>query len=476
MRDYLPMFLPMNIVLIIVLTILVSLLPRAHLFPNMRIEAPGTEQVLVLTDIHLSPRQENPKYPYGRFGADSPYSLVHLSIAKSREILPTPSYILVSGDMVGHSYNANSPNNIDPAKYKKFQGVLENATNELVSAFPTTPMVFCIGNHDVYVRSQVPKAGSQFKREYYDWLYATWISNIPGNGQMDTAENRLSFSVGGYYYGDVGDNLRVLSLNTNLWSGENPQSNDPEAAEAQMYWLEQQLVRAETNNYEVIILLHEPYGKFLSPWGMQDFWWDSFLARYKSILVAHSDHVTITLCGHMHVSDIKVNVGELPITNLFSPQDLFNNLIVNRAISPLLPNNPGITIYTFDSQSHLPLYLEEYTFPLMETYNKQLTHQEALNLWTYYINSRATLGITDLSRQGIWNFLLTLTNLFKLVKYQVIRLGWLFYKYIPPYWENTLGGNFLGPHAFHCFPLEHDCSHFQWLTNIIDVLHYLFIY
>ena len=224
---------------------------------------------------------------------------------------------------------------------------------------------------------------------------------------------------------------RALVLNNMYYSNRNKEENDQIAGEDQFNWLEGQLELLKNRKGKAIIVSHIPYGYFLGPHGTEVFFSDKYIPRYKQIMFKYSGEISLVMSGHMHMSDIKVEEESTEnIENIenkrnksISLQSLFHNLVVNRAVTPSTPNNPGFTIINFIDQNgqSMPNDLFEYTFNIENTIN---TTQPITNFWKYLYDSHNDLQIQNFTTNGIYTFLQSLTNVEKLIKYQLIRLGY----------------------------------------------------
>jgi len=108
----------------------------------------------------------------------------------------------------------------------------------LRATFPSTPIVFSIGNNDCirnYVQNNTP---------YDPWLgvlYDIYQYYLPSTA-------RTTFLYGGYYTHDISAKLSVLSLNTILYATRHTPTLDPATTPDplnQFAWLRSELERAK---------------------------------------------------------------------------------------------------------------------------------------------------------------------------------------------------------------------------------------
>eukprot|EP01022_Parablepharisma_sp_SALTPOND_P018899 TRINITY_DN3151_c0_g1_i1.p3 TRINITY_DN3151_c0_g1~~TRINITY_DN3151_c0_g1_i1.p3 ORF type:complete len:253 (+),score=16.65 TRINITY_DN3151_c0_g1_i1:89-847(+) len=179
------------------------------------------------------------KAPWGRYGCDSPATFVRSAIMKAKRAVPNPEFIIVLGDLVGHGVSCEDEANCDQARKEKVKRTLSNVTKEISSRFPITPILHTMGNTDGFYHNQIPKKDE--KAEYYSFLFDTYIKSHPGNRALDNADNRRTFMDGAYYYYDVNNKVRVLSINSLYFFEHNDEHNDPDTAKDQLKWIDQQL-------------------------------------------------------------------------------------------------------------------------------------------------------------------------------------------------------------------------------------------
>ncbi|CCD52921.1 hypothetical protein BofuT4_P138450.1 [Botrytis cinerea T4] len=193
----------------------------------------------------------NNSYPageYGNYNCDAPVSLEESMYAAIKDVAPDATATLFTGDIVeGAVWLVNSTGNIADINdaYSRMSG--------LKNLFATT------GNHESSpVNSFPPKAvGVTTNQWVYDTLSTNWIPFI-GSTAASSAD-----SFGAYSTLLPGGNLRVISINTNLyyksnyWLYEATMETDPSG---QLAWLVTELQAAETAGQRVYIIGHMPMG------------------------------------------------------------------------------------------------------------------------------------------------------------------------------------------------------------------------
>ena len=187
-------------------------------------------QVVQFSDIHVDPFYEtgssynctkpiccrsyttadapgNNQYPAGPFGntkCDAPVSLEDSMYAAIQQIAPNASFTLFTGDIVDHAvWLTNETQNIKDI-------------NDAYTRMTGLPTVYgTVGNHESSPTNAFPpKALNNNAAQWvYDTLSADWTQWI-GASQAAEADKFGAYSV-------VNGNLRVISINTNLYYGGN---------------------------------------------------------------------------------------------------------------------------------------------------------------------------------------------------------------------------------------------------------------
>ncbi|CAM9240131.1 unnamed protein product, partial [Phaeothamnion confervicola] len=116
--------------------------------------------------------------------------------------------------------------------------------------------------------------------------------------ETETAElaaSRSTFLAGGYYaHHDAFKRLRMLALNSMLWSPSYVNGQGGSVADGQMAWFSDQLAQAAAAGERVIIVGHIPPGMFLR----KTDWTPSYLTAYLSICEEHASTIMAQLFGH----------------------------------------------------------------------------------------------------------------------------------------------------------------------------------
>lgn len=272
-----------------------------------------------------------------------------------------PAFILYTGDLPEHGGNDNPSQrdiNIDT--------VLTNLHQ--MSAVKNIPLFYSPGNNDALggnyclFSDSANKEPFSLVKGYSPYPYQAFnVSKTPvSSGAYMISDDNMP---AGYYSARIGKGLRIISLNTVMWSSSLSSRCPQDAAfqlqegNKQMKWLEQQLASAAFEGDKVYLAMHVPPGAdaFSSKdnpaypvmmWGTPDdasSWQNDFLKKIS----AYKNTVAGIFFGHTHMDEFRL---------LYDPvSDTINQVAISSpGISPLFGNHPGFKLVEFDAASKLP--------------------------------------------------------------------------------------------------------------------------
>lgn len=257
-------------------------------------------------------------------------------------------FILILGDFLAHDYHSRYrqyTKDYSHAGYQLFvKKTLTFITLELQKYFPSTDIYALVGNNDSYHRDYFSQVGGDF---FYDVSYL-WSSLI--KDQTNRSQMQQMFKSAGYYAfnAPAQPNLRIIMLNTNLFSANAVGRTVPQAAIQQLDWLHQELLQAKAKQQKVLIAMHIPTGidvhmtLYLRLFTLIQFWQEKYLIRFNEEMQLFSDEVIGILAGHVHADWFQIlslkNAHDVPVSGV-------------PAISPIFGNNPGFKVYHYTQQS-----------------------------------------------------------------------------------------------------------------------------
>jgi D-alanyl-D-alanine dipeptidase len=294
---------------------------------------------------------------------DSGFALVKsaLMAAKVEAEKRNVQFVLILGDFLGHDFKRKfKAQSRDPSSksYQQFVNkVIGFLTTEIEKAFPYVDVYAVIGNNDTYQRDYQSTPDGPFFKDVARW----WSSLIKTKVNRTIAQKEIANA--GYYAVTIqgAPLLRLIVLNTNLFSDNAKGSATQKAALEQLNWLTTELKSAKGKQQKVFIAMHIPEGidiygtKHLRLFRVLDLWKNIYTERFQKILAEFSTTITGIFAGHLHLDwsqqlsfkDGEIMKGETP------------------SISPIFGNNPGFKIYQFSPQSFkVRGYATHYYYPL----------------------------------------------------------------------------------------------------------------
>lgn len=194
-----------------------------------------------------------PAGPYGNHNCDSPPSLEDSLYNAITEFVPDAAFTLFTGDVVEGAVWMTTETEVT--------NDLNNAYGKMQSMFGGQLVYGVVGNHDSNPVNSFPPAAVSTTMSS-QWVYDT-LSNLWGSwiGSADAA--RADTNSGAYSVRYPKGNLRIISINTNMYYKENfwlyeaTMEADPSG---QLAWLVGELQAAEDAGERVYIIGHMPMG------------------------------------------------------------------------------------------------------------------------------------------------------------------------------------------------------------------------
>ncbi|XP_028653069.1 acid sphingomyelinase-like phosphodiesterase 3a [Erpetoichthys calabaricus] len=312
-----------------------------------------------ITDLHLDPTYhitddhtkvcfsskgfpaKNPGV-FGDYMCDSPYLLIQSAFDYMKNVDLQPKFIIWTGD---------SPPHVPPEELSTdiVINVIRNMTNTIQAFFPDLQVYPALGNHDYWPQDQLPVSTNKIYEAVTE-LWKPWL----------TPEALKTLIKGGFYSQMIDQNLRIISLNTNLYYSPNNETLGLPDPAGQFEWLEEVLQASLKNNEKVYIIAHVPVGYLpftINTTAMRE----NFNEKLVEIFRNYSSIIVGQFFGHTHRDSIMVlhDTEGNPVNSLF----------VAPAVTPiknfyeLQTNNPGFRLYKYN--------LADYTL---------------LDIWQYYMN------------------------------------------------------------------------------------------
>ena len=234
------------------------LITDLHLEPHYNATSPQSSDLHVCrdaqhlhscqrTDWELSSSTSSPSsspFPYGRYNCDPPDLLLSSSLLSLASTLSSSStslaFVLVAGDLAAHFV---------PCPLTQYH-TIDRTVSLITRAFPSTPLVFTLGNTDVFPTNYLPSPSlspplSEVTLVNCGPQFRSLLSIFFRHGVIRPSDKEAvrTFCHGGYYTRVLTDGrVRVISLNTNVWSAEYSDaiamssSSDPSSFDLRSPW------------------------------------------------------------------------------------------------------------------------------------------------------------------------------------------------------------------------------------------------
>lgn len=305
---------------------------------------------------------------------DTNYRLFVLALASIQQNLGESPVVIFSGDLLVHKISnlfyencaglttGQTPSAQDVANMQAFANKTALFVMQQVRAsIGNVPVMFVVGNNDSYTGLG---PDSIFLANTVEPYYTNFVNGTPA----DYPEFFNSFTAGGYFSAEpLGTNLKVISLNTNLFAALPPipglASNDS-AAYAELAWLDTTLAAAQSAGQKVWLLMHVPPGAdtcttaenlanggSLTTATAAMMWGSAYQESFLQILAKYPGVITFTLAGHTHRDEYRI---------LSSSQVLD----IPPSISPYLGNDPAFEIYSFTQDTFVPTDYQSLNYDL----------------------------------------------------------------------------------------------------------------
>ncbi|XP_036104414.1 acid sphingomyelinase-like phosphodiesterase 3a [Molossus molossus] len=329
-----------------------------------RSPAAAVEQFWHVTDLHLDPtyhitddhtkvcasskgiNASNPG-PFGDVMCDSPYKLILSAFDFIKNSGQNASFMIWTGDSPPHVpvYELSTDTVIT---------VIANMTKTIRSLFPKLQVFPALGNHDYWPQDQLPTFNSKVYNAVAD-LWKPWLDE----------EAIQTLRKGGFYSQKVPNNLnlRIISLNTNLYYGPNIMTLNKSDPANQFEWLENTLNTSQQNKEKVYIIAHIPVGYLpfsQNTTAMREHYNEKLINIFRK----YSNVIAGQFYGHTHKDSIMVvsDAKGSPINSAF----------VAPAVTPVKgtlqkqTNNPGIRLFQYDPHDYKLLDILQYYLNLTD--------------------------------------------------------------------------------------------------------------
>lgn len=294
-------------------------------------------------EILASYDKQTPKYKQ-----DTNYSLLVSALAefKNAAEVEHASFALVLGDFLGHNfknYFTQYSSDKSPTAYRAFvRKTMLFLNNKFAKALPGLDIYPVIGNNDSYQEDYTSDPYGDFFNDMAS-IWSRLIHNRPNQLAMYD-----EFPIAGYYAADIPQQpeLRLIVLNSVLFSSKAQGNDIDEAALTELNWLHGQLQHATLKHQKVIIALHIPPGIDIyaslveNPFSIVELWQSKYTQRFQAELQQFASNILVILPAHLHMDWFQIlssgYTGKIPLSG-------------TPAISPIVGNNPAFKAYQYST-------------------------------------------------------------------------------------------------------------------------------
>ncbi|KAJ3489807.1 hypothetical protein NLG97_g5917 [Lecanicillium saksenae] len=305
----------------------------------------------------------SPAGPYGDHNCGVPVSL-ELSMYKAIEkMFPDQAFSIFTGDIVDHMLSNTSK----PYNLKEIDDAYSKMNDSFKLVYGT------IGNHEAHpVNIFEPKSLGNSTQWVYDAIAKKWAPWIGDAAKQEVLD------IGAYSTKYPNGNLRVISLNTNMYYRFNfalyqqKMAQDPNG---QLEWLAKELDKAEKAGENVYIIGHMPLGSS-DALADQANYFDQIVQRYSTTIRG-------LFFGHTHDDHFEVSYSD------YSKRDAGHASAMSYICPSLIPTAgmPAFRVYDVDPD----------TFAILDsvTYMADMDDpefQKSGPVWKKYYSAKESYG------------------------------------------------------------------------------------
>lgn len=351
------------------------------IFPMLSMASNSIEHhFLVITDIHLDLQLKKPmdfipsKQSSGRSGIndlDLPTFTALLATIKKNikeGQLPTPRFILILGDVVGHRLL----NSVET------QGVVFDL---LQKNFEGIPIFYTFGNNDSLSEGYGPFKAVKNTRlnSSYDIALQIghWKDGFLSTGQHCDEKSIFPCiieenSIHGYYSALLEPHLRMINLNSILFS---PLRNlaQPEQATLQLKWFAKQLNEARALGESVLIATHISPAYNIYDHGL--LWIPEYFNFFLQLIGQYQSNIIGILVAHTHQEELKM-IKDKQGNNIVG-------MYFTAGLSTAYGNSPSIKSFSFKQLDQKWILTNYKTFRFSRL-NEKITLSPLYNYHDYY--------------------------------------------------------------------------------------------
>jgi len=325
---------------------------------------------------------------FGLYGCDATIALVNASLAAAAN--ENPRYVIFTGDSAAH--HALDFETVETEMMK----IGELSRHFIVDR--DIPFFAMLGNDDFFDDYNATCYSDSYKVMAAAFPHSLSCTKCERDITPDElANNQDTVIKGGYYTVKPTESLRIIVMNTVLYTPDASTSLDNDPC-GQQSWLESVLQQAKQNNERVVLAGHIPPGQTVWEYAHRQqlqnilhnaqLWQVPRTNAFTEALAPYwSDTIAVAMFGHTHRDAFRL---------LSSPGSSSSDgaVMVSPSVSPIYFNNPGIRKYYFGGANHVAFEVSM----LYTTLNNLRTSFEGL------VGSAYTEAMEDMKFELEYNF------------------------------------------------------------------------
>ncbi len=318
-----------------------------------------------------------------------------------------PEFILVLGDVASHNRSVTPPGS-NIAKDEEVSFTL------LREKFPDIPMFYVFGNNDglkavnglfhevkgvdlIENSSEetlvnIVHSPGEIATGMGGWLSPFLSSGVSCKDKMYPCINLVVRRLG-FFVAYIRPKLKIIAINSMLYSAKPNNPSAEKLGEMQTYWLRSQLRSSQKENGSVIIVSHLPFGNSTFEGGSSATKGFNYLRekdqqQLYELIKEYKDTVIAVLFAHVHYEDLKL-----------IDKTAGNNLKIAYGIPGMSTsdgNSPGIKMFHLASQQNKWILTDYDTLSFKKENNGSVILKTLYNAREYYCGDKNTANAVAL--------------------------------------------------------------------------------
>ena len=292
---------------------------------------------------------------FGRFGRDATWPLVRSALDQMRAVEPDPAFLLLTGDLLAHGFQARFAAAAPGAGAAAYDGLViktvEFLAAQIMARFPARRVFLALGNNDDFCGDYRLSPDGRFLIES-EAVAQALLGADDGQAFARAWEEGFGYDVpNGALAG-----LRMIFLNSVFFSPGYDEACAPNAPRDPgldaMDWLAVKLAQARGRGEKVWLFLHIPPGadayatlaQGACAGTLQAMWTARETERFLGLIREHARMVQLVFAGHTHMDEFRL---------LGAPSHPDGMVLVTPGISPIFGQNPGFHVYEVAASGRL---------------------------------------------------------------------------------------------------------------------------